>query len=180
MSWWGHMCHTCACNLFAASAAATDCTEEIIPEQFTVKAQERLFPTWLLSRASLSVYNCRHKRPPSRQFDQMQNCEGGCETIYIVNQLQLSALCNLSNKSGVIFSTSQKWIFPQKFSTDSQPVWIQFVSHIKTAARAGGVLAILGAAGYSRLCSSNSGPLSNQARQMRRKVTNERQFMLSN
>ena len=48
-----------------------------IPEQFTAKAQENLIPTWLykmIASMEAAVFNC--------QCDQMQNCEGGCETIY--------------------------------------------------------------------------------------------------
>ena len=48
-----------------------------IPEQFTVKAQEPLIPTWLykmVASVEAAIFNC--------QYDQMQNCEGDCETIY--------------------------------------------------------------------------------------------------
>ena len=50
----------------------------IFPEQFTVKAQEPLIPTWLYKMVAFmesAIFN--------RQCDQMQNCEGGCETIYL-------------------------------------------------------------------------------------------------
>ena len=49
----------------------------LIPEQLTVKAQEPLIPTLLykmLASMEAAISNC--------QCDQMQNCEGGCETIY--------------------------------------------------------------------------------------------------
>ena len=48
----------------------------IIPEQFTVKAQEFLISTWLQDDRFHGgcIFNC--------ECDHMQNCEGGCETIY--------------------------------------------------------------------------------------------------
>ena len=48
-----------------------------------MKTQEPLFLTWLSAVTWLSVYKLRLPcRPPSCRCDQMQNCEGGCETIY--------------------------------------------------------------------------------------------------
>ena len=50
---------------------------QIIPEQFTVKAQEPLISTWLykmVASMEAAIFNC--------QCDQMQSCEGGCEAIY--------------------------------------------------------------------------------------------------
>ena len=50
---------------------------DFIPEQFAVKAQEPLIPTWLCKMvASMegAIFNC--------QCDQMQYYEGSCEIIY--------------------------------------------------------------------------------------------------
>ena len=47
-----------------------------IPEQFAVKAQEPLIQTWLykmVASMEAAIFNC--------QCDQMQNCEGDCETM---------------------------------------------------------------------------------------------------
>ena len=58
----------------------------LIPEQFTVKAQKDLIPWWLFKMVAsmeAAVFNC--------QCDQMQNCEGDCETIY--SQWPLRRLC---------------------------------------------------------------------------------------
>ena len=49
----------------------------IIPEQFTVNSLEPLIPKWLykmVASMQAAIFNC--------QCDQMQNCEGGCETRY--------------------------------------------------------------------------------------------------
>ena len=61
-------------------ATTTASLRLFIPEQFTLKAQKPLFPTWL----SVVTWLCkwRHRRPPSSQYDQMKNCESGLETIY--------------------------------------------------------------------------------------------------
>ena len=51
--------------------------EQIFPEQFTVKAKEPLIPKWLYNMVAsmeAAIFSC--------QCDQMQNCEGGCDTIY--------------------------------------------------------------------------------------------------
>ena len=52
--------------------------EWIIPEQFTVKDQESWIPTLLykmVASMEAAIFNC--------QCNQMQNSEGGCETIYL-------------------------------------------------------------------------------------------------
>ena len=54
----------------------------IIPDQFTVRAQEPLIPTWLykmVASMNAAIFNC--------QFDQMQHCKGCCEAIYNTAQL---------------------------------------------------------------------------------------------
>ena len=51
----------------------------LIPEQFTVKSQEPLIPALLykmVASMEAAIFDC--------QCAQMQNCEGGCETIYIL------------------------------------------------------------------------------------------------
>jgi len=53
-----------------------------VPEQFTVKAQEPLIPTWLYKMvASMEavIFNC--------QCDQMQNCVDVCEAIYYKHRI---------------------------------------------------------------------------------------------
>ena len=50
---------------------------QLIPEQFTAKAQEPLISTWMykmVASMEAAIFSC--------QCDQMQDCEGGCETIY--------------------------------------------------------------------------------------------------
>ena len=54
----------------------------LVPEQFTVRVREPLIPMRLykmVASMEAAIFNC--------QCDQMQNCDGGCETMYYVRSL---------------------------------------------------------------------------------------------
>ena len=58
-----------------------------------MKAQEPVIPTWqykMVASMEAVIFNCH--------CDQMQNCEGGCETIYLNWLYQISSFCHLQMK----------------------------------------------------------------------------------
>ena len=76
----------------------------IFPEQLTVKAQEPLIPTWLykvVASVEDAVFNC--------QCDQMQNCEGGCETMSAVFSVEQCWPSLLPGTAHFKFSSQSLW-----------------------------------------------------------------------
>ena len=65
----------------------------IFPEQFNVKAQQTLFPTWLSVVTWLCLCrNCGCWGPPSCQCDHVQNCEGAVVKPFVWKNMKLACI----------------------------------------------------------------------------------------